>query len=206
MPAEFYLPDATQVAPRLLNGLLWSRAGSVITCGRISETEAYMPDDPASHAYRGKTARNGSMFGPPGRAYVYLIYGIHHCLNAVTGLDGTAGAVLIRSVESLIGVEIMAARRGITGMQGCDAGAGRRTDLMRQVACGPGRLCQAMGIDRSHDGVDLCDSRSLWITPPAGSTGSTGAVIASRRIGIGHPGAAARPWRYTLEGDRWVSR
>ena len=207
LPASFYLPDATHVAPQLLNCLLWSRIGGVITCGRISETEAYMPDDPASHAYRGETVRNRSMFGEPGRTYVYLIYGIHHCLNAVTGSVGMAGAVLIRSVEPLIGVEVMAARRRIDTVQDLASGTGGRTDVMRRVACGPGRVCQAMGIDRSHDGLDLCAAECLWITPPlAGSAYAARPVVASRRIGIGHPVAAASLWRYTIQNDQWVSR
>lgn len=145
------------------------------TAGRIVEVEAYHgAADPASHAYRGPTARNAVMFGPAGHLYVYLIYGMHHCANVVAGPEGEAQAVLVRALEPLKGIEEMTARR-----------AGTARDLCR----GPGRLCEAMAIDRTHDGADLCGRGLLRLEqgePP-------------RRIGrgprVGVTSAAERPWR-----------
>ncbi len=141
--------DAVDVAPRLLNKLL-IHDGCV---GRITEVEAYMPDDPASHSSGGATARNATMFRPAGRLYVYLIYGMYHCANVVTGPEGSGQAVLLRAVEPLDGMDQMLARRG-----------------RHPLAEGPGRLCQAFGIDRAHDGLDLLADGPIRIvddgTPP----------------------------------------
>lgn len=151
------------------------------------ETEAYVgPDDPASHSARriGRTARNESMFGPPGTGYVYLIYGIHWCFNVVSSGEGDPQAVLIRALEPLRGVDEMARRRG------------RRTDL----ANGPGRLCQALSIDGALDGHDLGHPPLELISPPAPYTGRIGA---SGRVGIRH----ARDWplRFFMEDHPDVS-
>ena len=128
--------DSPDVARQLLNKVL--RVGPC--AGRIVEVEAYTRDDPASHSFRGVTKRNGAMFGEPGHLYVYLIYGMHHCANVVTGREGDGQAVLLRALTPIDGVEEMTARRG------------RATKL----ADGPGTLCQALAIDRSFDGADLC--------------------------------------------------
>ncbi len=139
LPRAFFARDAEIVAPQLLNKVF--RFGDCV--GRIVEVEAYRQDDPASHSYRGRTPRNATMFGPPGHLYVYFTYGMHFCANVVTGSSGDGQAVLIRGVVPLEGLEAMRSRR---------AAARRDSDL----ANGPGKLCQALAIDRSHDGIDLC--------------------------------------------------
>lgn len=147
LPASFFAADATEVAPALL-GVLIDLAGTLV---RVTEVEAYTADDPASHSFRGPTPRNATMFGPPGRLYVYFIYGVHHCANIVTGADGDGQAVLVRSVE----------------VPGVDP---RRTN-------GPGKLTKVLGIDRTHDGrvvrayADAADSpEPVLVTPRIGIT------------------------------------
>lgn len=153
--------------------------------GVIVETEAYDVDDPASHAFRGPTPRNASMFGPPGRAYVYLSYGIHWCLNVVCRPAGEGAAVLIRALHPTRGLAAMQRRRG--------------TQAPRLLAAGPGRVCQALAVDRSHDGRPMDAPPFAW-HPPAGPV----AVAAGPRIGIRL--AAERPWRFALAGSPWLSR
>lgn len=139
---DFYLNDPDAVARRLLGKILLRRFDDGGTAaGRICETEAYSPDDPASHSYGGRSERNREMFGAPGRAYVYLIYGLHHCLNAVTGPEGEGSAVLIRAMAPVTGLEEIRKRRG--GVPD------------RNLCNGPGKLCRALGIDRGLDGHDL---------------------------------------------------
>jgi DNA-3-methyladenine glycosylase len=153
--------------------------------GTIVEVEAYEPDDQASHAYRGRTPRNGAMFGPPGYAYVYLSHGIHWCLNFVCGPGTYASAVLLRALEPIRGLETMAARRGL--------------DDPRLLCSGPGRLCQALGVSREHD------SRPLDRAPFALRAAAVRpAVAVGPRIGLTK--AADLPWRYGLAGSRYVSR
>lgn len=151
---SFFARDATVVAPELLHKLLV--AGPCV--GRIVEVEAYLHDDPASHAYRGPTPRNASMFRAGGHLYVYFTYGMHHCANVVTGDVGNGQAVLLRAVLPLVGLEFVRARR---------PRARRDVDLTN----GPGKLCQAFALDRTHDGIDLCAAdAAVWIgddgTPP----------------------------------------
>ena len=179
--AEFFARSVHEVAPELVGAtLLFDGVG-----GTIVEVEAYDHEDPAAHGYRGRTARNASMFGPPGRAYVYRAYGIHWCLNFVCEEGGVASAVLIRAVEPLEGVEEMRRRRGL--------------DEPRLLCSGPGRLCQALGIAGEHDGLRL-------VRPPFRilERSEDAAVVAGPRIGITR--AADRPWRYGLAGSRYLSR
>ena len=153
--------------------------------GIIVETEAYDRDDPASHSFRGPTARNRAMFGAPGHAYVYLIYGVHWCLNVVCGEPGYGAAVLLRALAPDLGVAQMQARRAQTGLAG--------------LANGPGRLCQALGVTRSHDGLDLQVAPFALRPPTAGHE-----IVVGPRIGITK--AVERPWRFGLAGSPYLSR
>ncbi len=153
--------------------------------GVIVETEAYSPDDPASHAYRGPTRRNATMFGPPGHLYVYRSYGVHWCANVVCADEGTAAAVLLRALEPTDGLAEMRSRRGVE-----DA---------RLLASGPGRLTQALAISAEHDGLDL--AREPFALVPSERPV---AVVASPRVGITR--AIEQPWRYSLAGSTFVSR
>jgi DNA-3-methyladenine glycosylase len=158
------------------------------------ETEAYLENDPACHAFAGETARNRVMFGRPGRAYVYFIYGNHFCVNAVCRPAGRAEAVLIRAVEAELGLEILRGNR-----------AGR-SDV--ELTNGPGKLCAALKIDRALDGADLCDANSLLQlarNPAAGRFRKLrGPVRAALRVGITK--AAEWPLRFYLAGSPYVSR
>jgi DNA-3-methyladenine glycosylase len=190
LPRSFYARPALEVAPELLNKVLV--AGPC--AGRIVEVEAYMGSiDPASHAYRGRTARNATMFGLPGHLYVYFTYGMHFCANVVSGVTGSVPrddgqAVLLRALAPLAGLDEMRARRP----------AARRD---RDLTNGPGKLCQALGIDRAHDGDDLVDGEAVWIVddgvpPPAVPATST-------RVGISV--GREQPWRWFVPGEPHVS-
>ena len=167
----------------LLGCILTHRSPEGVASGVIAETEAYRPEDPACHAYRGPTMRNRTMFEGPGLAYVYLSYGIHHLLNVVCEGEGVGSAVLIRALRPLEGRALMVRRRG------------RETGLCN----GPGRLTQALGVDLTQDGHDLTGG-DLSISrgePPEGE------ILATTRIGITH--GAELPWRYLVSGDANVS-
>lgn len=172
--AELLTGDPVEVAPLLLGCVLTTRISGEVTSVRITEVEAYREDDPASHSHRGRTQRNLTMFGTAGRLYVYRSYGIHWCANVVTGPDGYGSAVLLRGGEPLEGRPIMERRRGRTS----------------PLTDGPGKLCQALGIDGSLDGVDVLsdpDIRLSWGGTPA-------QVLATPRIGISK--ATDRLWRF----------
>jgi DNA-3-methyladenine glycosylase len=178
---EFFARSVHQVAPDLIGvTLLVDGVG-----GPIVEAEAYDHEDPASHGFRGRTARNASMFGPPGHAYVYRSYGVHWCLNLVCEEEGTAAAVLVRALEPAHGVDRMRARRG--------------TDAPRLLCAGPGRLCEALAVDGGHDGLAL-DEAPFELRPRAGPV----QVSTAPRIGISR--AAEVPWRHALAGSRYLSR
>lgn len=182
---------STEVAPLLLNALLevTDECGGV-RIGRIVEVEAYRGShDPASHAYRGRTARNATMFGSPGLLYVYRSYGIHWCANVVAGTDGVAEAVLLRAVEPVEGIGAMRAARP-------------KAHRDRDLANGPGKLCAALGVTGDDDGTDLCGRRSRIrllrddVAPPLNP-------LTTRRVGISR--AVDEPWRYLVEGHPGVS-
>ncbi len=179
------LGDALEAARGLIG---WRLAGPDGTCGIIVETEAYTADDPASHSFRGETARNRSMFLDAGHAYVYRSYGVHFCLNLVTGGFGTGEAVLIRAVEPTAGLELMRRRRGVE-----DA---------RLLCAGPGRLCAAYGIDLSHDGESLVGGGRIRLLEP--HEPPRGMIAATPRIGITK--AADWPRRFALKGSPFLSR
>jgi len=174
MDARFALP-ATELAPRLIGARLTVRG----VAGRVTETEAYAPDDPASHSHPGPTRRNAAMFGPAGHAYVYRIYGLHWCLNLV-GLPGHA--VLIRALEPLAGLDLMQARRGRPA----------------PLTTGPGMLAQALGITDDDDG------RPFGATDFRLDPGPPAPLLTGPRIGIRR--AVDRPWRWGLRGSPWLSR
>jgi DNA-3-methyladenine glycosylase len=178
---DFFARTVHEVAPELVGcTLLVAGVG-----GRIVEVEAYDGEDPASHGYRGRTKRNRSMFGPPGRAYVYRSYGVHWCLNLVCDEEGRAEAVLVRALEPTRGVEEMRARREVPDE--------------RLLCSGPGRLCQALGVTGEHDGLALD-------RPPFGLLGRTEPVEVVRGERVGITRAAHVPWRYGLAGSRYLSR
>lgn len=193
LPRSFYEPAADVVAPALLGHLLVRRAAEGWCGGVIVETEAYLADDPACHAFRGETARNRAMFGPPGHAYVYLIYGMHFCVNAVCRPRGAGEAVLIRAIEPTLGLDAMRLRR--------------RVAHPRELTSGPAKLCAALGIDRALDAVDMCDAGSaLFIArhpQHEEARRELGPVRATPRIGI----TKAADWelRFLLAGSAFVS-
>jgi DNA-3-methyladenine glycosylase len=192
-PAFFARPSA-EVARALLGALLVSTVDGEETAGRIVETEAYIgPHDPASHAAEriGRTSRNSPMFGAPGIAYVYRIYGVHWCLNAVTDAVEYPAAVLIRALEPLRGLETMRARRARAGSVPAD----------RQLASGPGKLAAALGIAGELSGHAL-DRAPLWIEP--GIEVAAVDVVAGPRIGITR--ASDWPLRFYVRGSVWLSR
>ena len=158
------------------------------TAGVIVETEAYHHSEPACHAYVGLTARTATLFGPPGRAYVYLSYGIHSLLNAVAEPDGAAAAVLIRALEPTVGVEAMRQRRG------------RHRD--QELCSGPGKLTEALGVGLPDNGASL-SAPPFMVLPPEGAWRAVG-VTAGPRIGISK--ATERPWRFSATDNRFVSR
>jgi DNA-3-methyladenine glycosylase len=179
LPRAFYDRDPIDVARELLGKQLVLRQGGVERIGRIVETEAYLgPHDLAAHSARGRTARTEVMFGPPGHAYVYLIYGMHHCMNVVTQAEGLASAVLLRALEPVSHLD----------------GRGN----------GPGLLCKAMGIDRRLNGHDLL-SAEFHITEPSQSARI--AIVRRPRIGVDYAGHwAKRLLRFYIRGNAWISR
>ena len=183
---SFYARAAHEVAPDLLGQVLvrifpdGSRASV-----RIVEVEAYGPDDPASHAFRGRTPRNAVMFGPPGHLYVYFTYGIHHCMNIVTGGTGEGSAVLLRAAEPLEGEQEMVVRRGREGPL--------------DLCSGPGRLAQALTVDRRDDEIDLVAGDGMWLEEAS----RVEQVAVGNRVGVHE---TSRLWRYWLDGSPFVSR
>jgi DNA-3-methyladenine glycosylase len=190
LPRRFYSRGAEQVARELLGCLLIRRVGKEVLAGRIVETEAYVgEEDQACHARHGMTARNAVMYGEPGHAYVYFIYGVHDMLNVVCQARGRPEAVLLRALEPVQGLNHM---RRMRGVQAATA-----------LASGPGKLCQAMGVTRRENGIDLCGD-ALWIV--AGRLAAGESVRRSPRIGVHYAGRdALRLRRYYVDGNPHVS-
>ena len=190
LPRAFYDRDALEVAPALLNKVLVRNDDGPRLAARIVEVEAYRgADDPGSHAYRRQTPRNATMFGPPGRLYVYFSYGTHWCMNAVCGPGNQPHAVLLRAAAPLAGLDVMRERRV----------AARRD---RDLCAGPGRLGQAFGIDGSFDGVDLVRGALRILDDGVGPPSKPGV---SRRIGLGTDKGEELPLRFYVPGDANVS-
>ncbi len=185
----FYARPVLEVARRCLGQVLVHDSSEGLAAGIIVEAEAYRgPEDRAAHSYGGRrTKRTEAMFGPAGHAYVFLIYGLHHNFNLVTGGVGEPHAVLIRGLEPIHGLELMANRRGVQTTR-------------RELTNGPGKLAQALGIDQRQYGVDLCSDR-LFL-----AAGHAVTWARSPRIGVDYAGAwSQRPWRFFVPGNRYVS-
>ncbi|MDP9427309.1 MAG: DNA-3-methyladenine glycosylase [Actinomycetota bacterium] len=183
LDTSFYDRDPRRVAVDLLGCILVHETPAGVTSGIVVETEAYRPEDPACHAYKGPTMRNRNIFGRPGIAYVYLSYGIHKLLNAVCEEEGVGSAVLIRALRPLEGQDLMRERRG------------RKGDLCN----GPGRLTQALGVELVLDGSSLTHG-GIYLTRGEPLQGE---IISTTRIGISR--GTELPWRYLVEGERDVS-
>jgi DNA-3-methyladenine glycosylase len=212
IPRDFFARPSVQVAPELLGCVLEHQTPAGLVAVELTEVEAYAgASDPASHAYRGKTARNAVMFGPPGHAYVYFTYGMYFCVNLVCARNGSASAVLLRAGRVIEGEELARARRT----------RGSTVISFRDLARGPARLCLALDIDRSQDGVDVCvpDSPLRMRWPDASTTARSDqtllapgddppkpprrTVASGPRVGISK--AAEVPWRFWWAGDPTVS-
>lgn len=189
----FFARPVLQVAPDLLGRVVLHDSPDGTVAVRLTEVEAYAgPRDPGSHAFRGRTPRNGVMFGPGGFVYVYFSYGMHWCMNLVCGPAGDASAVLLRAGEVVGGADLARARR-------------TTSRLPRDLARGPARLTMALGVDKAYDGADATDPGSaLRVLPGAGPRPGRQAVQRGPRVGVAGDGAA-RPWRFWLAGDPSVS-
>ncbi|HEX6508092.1 MAG TPA: DNA-3-methyladenine glycosylase [Chloroflexota bacterium] len=186
LPREFYGRPAEPVARDLVGKVLARRTAEGTLRGRIVETEAYTGQtDPGSHAFRGPTSRNRVMFGPPGYVYVYVSYGMHYCMNVVTDTAGVAGAVLIRAIEPLEGIDEMERRRG-----------GRS---LTELCNGPGKLCQALGIDLQDYGADL-EGSDIWLEDDDYTVPTLGV---SARVGLS--AGKDMPLRFFVQGSKFVS-
>lgn len=186
LPRSFYEQDTVDVASSLLGKILVHETEDGTLAGRIVETEAYLADDPACHASRGMTPRNCVMFGVPGHSYVYFTYGMHFCFNVVTAREGIGEAVLIRAVEPITVIEVMARNRGV--------------QKITEIASGPAKLCQAFELDKRHNGLDLMNSE-LEIVDDGYIPEK---IVTTTRIGIRL--AADLPLRFYIDGNPNVSK
>jgi DNA-3-methyladenine glycosylase len=183
----FYARATNVVARALLGKILIRRAGSKTLAGRIVETEAYTSDDPASHAFRGRTERNRALFGEVGRAYIYQTHGLNFCLNVVAKRGKPAGGVLIRALEPLEGVERM--RKS------------RKLSVPRRLASGPGNLTRAMRIDMRFYGTDLTKAGPLFIADDGAARPKV-----RRTVRVGVTAARAKRWRFVVDGSPFITR
>jgi len=199
---DFFACDTLTVARELLGHRLVRVLDGERLSGRIVEVEAYVgEDDQASHASCGPTRRNAPMYGLPGHAYVYFIYGMHHCLNVVAEREGYPAAVLFRALEPLEGIEVMRTLRSPEPVEGRRAGV---PDV--RLTSGPARLCQALEIDREFDGADLCAPDALLFLEEDAAVPDE-AVATGPRIGVrGDEVARTAPWRFYVRDSRYVSR
>ncbi len=189
LPRDFYLRDGLEAAEMLLGKILVHDSPDGLTAGRIVELEAYMGEnDKGCHAYGGRrTARTEIMYAEGGHAYVYLIYGMYCCMNIIVNRESVPHCIFLRALEPVSGLELMKRRRG--------------TDKLRNLCSGPGKLCIAMGIDKSLYGEDLCGNR-LWLE----DDGFTPEILRGRRININYAEEAADfDWRFAVKGCKWLS-
>ncbi len=188
LPRQFYLQPTLEVAKQLLGKVLVHETSEGVTSGKIVETEAYLGEnDPASHAYRGETARTRAMFGEPGHAYIYFTYGMHYCFNVVTAPKGAAEAVLIRALEPILGLELMQMRR--------------HSPTSKNLTNGPARLVEAMGITKELYGHDLTQPP---LTIRTSKLVELVDVVTSSRIGIRH--AQDKSFRFSIKDNPFVSK
>ncbi len=191
LPREFLNRPAPEVAPGLLGCVLEHESAEGLVAVRLTEVEAYNGEgDAASHAAKGRTARNAVMYGPPGHAYVYFTYGMHFCVNVVCMTPGTASAVLMRAGAVIAGEDLARRRRPVKGPP-------------RDLARGPARLCQALGIDRALNGADFCDPASPVRLRTRIGPVEENAICTGPRVGVS--AAAIVPWRFWLDGEPSVS-
>ena len=188
VPAGFYRQDTLAVARQLLGCCLVHLEGENTTAGKIVETEAYLREDPAAHSFHGETKSNSVLFGPAGNAHVFFVYGMHWCMNVVTGTEPRRGAVLLRALEPVKGIPVMENRR--------------KTKDMHHLCSGPGRLTQALAIAGECNGVSLADG-PLRILAPANVL-PEGEIVQTTRIGISR--AQEAPYRFYLRDNKFVSR
>ncbi len=182
-----------KVAQEILGKFLVKKIGKKILAGKIVETEAYVgPSDKASHASRGKTARTAPMFGPPGHAYIYLIYGLNYCFNIVTEKENYPAAILIRALEPAEGADLMRHERHAPKDE-------------RSLTNGPGKLCQALKIDKSLNTTDLT-SDILWVED-RGVKIKSSEIVAAKRVGVDYAGRYKnKPWRFYIKGNKFISK
>ncbi len=193
LPRTFYTQETIEVARDLLGCYLVHLEGPETTLGRIVETEAYLRNDAAAHSFIGKTARNRILFGPAGHAYIYFIYGMHYCVNVVTGEEGTGEAVLFRALEPMQGIPVMEQRRN--------------TENFRLLCNGPAKLAEALGIDLAFNGLPLFSGPlQIWSRDSFASAPGAGDedIVQTTRIGITK--STDLPLRFYLRGNRHISR
>lgn len=194
IPREFYLRSTEEVARELLGCLLVRRAGDEILVARLVETEAYLAEgDPGCHAARGRTERNSPMFGPPGTIYVYLIYGMHLCMNLVTQPEGTPEAVLLRAAQPLAGIDAMRERRG--------------RPALKDLCSGPAKLVQAFGVTLQENGREITRAHGApGDLFTAAAPDPPDSVAVTTRIGLGEGCGEDLMLRYLIPGSPWISR